>query len=49
MIASHNKYEREREGEKVRKKESEKNAYSIFGISKQVSILFLSSMFVYSS
>lgn len=33
----------------TKKKEKEKNAYSIFRIFKQVSVLFLSSMFVYSS
>jgi Trk-type K+ transport system membrane component len=34
---------------KEKEKEREKNAYSIFGIFKQVSVLSLSSMFVYSS
>jgi hypothetical protein len=41
MIASYNINEKE--------KEREKNVYSIFRIFKQVSVLFPSSMFVYSS
>lgn len=43
----HRIYEKQR-GQREREK-GEKNAYSIFRIFKQVSVLFLSSMFVYSS
>jgi hypothetical protein len=45
MITSYNINENERK----REKKGEKNAYSIFRIFKQVSVVFLSSMFVYSS